>query len=189
MIGRLIRWTIGLLVLASIGEMIAAFITKQRTPSVGDADSDEVALVTIFEPLEFTSTATAFRGGSLLCWYGGGDLDLRDASLDPDGAHLTVKVIMGGGRVLVPDEWIVETHVAPILGGVADTREARERPADAPRLILDGFTVLGGFAIMSSRPEAAIDVAETIQAAKDQASAAVDDANDAVTELVPALDV
>ena len=120
MIGRLIRWTLGLLVLASIGEMIAAFITKQRTPSVGDADSDEIALVTIFEPLEFTSTATAFRGGSLLCWYGGGDLDLRDASLDPDGAHLTVKVIMGGGRVLVPDEWIVETHVAPILGGVAD---------------------------------------------------------------------
>jgi hypothetical protein len=189
MIGRLIRWTLGLLVLSSIVEMIAAFVVKTRTPSVGEPESDEVALVTIFEPLAFESTAKAFRGGSLLCWYGGGDLDLRDASLDPDGAHLTVKVMMGGGRVLVPDEWIVENHVTPILGGVADTREARERPADAPRLTLDGFTALGGFAIMSSRPEAEIDVAETIQAAKDQASAAVDDANDAVTELVPALDV
>jgi hypothetical protein len=185
--------TLGALVLSSIGTMIAALVTKQRNPSVGDADSDEVDLVTIFEPLQFASTAKAFRGGSLLCWYGGGDIDLRDATLDPDGAHLTVKVIFGGGRVLVPDDWTVENHVTPIVGGVADTRETRERPADAPLLILDGFTAFGGFAIASSRPEADIDVAATIESAKAQAKSkakdAVDDTNDAVTELVPALDV
>lgn len=187
MIGRLVRWTLSLLVLSSIVDMVAAFIVKQRTPSVGEPDSDEIALVTIFEPLEFASTAKAFRGGSLLCWYGGGDLDLRDATLDPAGAALTVKAMFGGGRVLVPDEWIVENHVTPILGGITDTRKARERSADAPRLILDGFMTLGGFAIASS-PQAEIDVAATIQTAKAQASAAVDDASDAVTELVPALD-
>ena len=189
MIGRLIKWTLGALVLTSIGSTIAAFVMKQRNPSVGWADSDEIALVTIFEPLEFVSTATSFRGGSLLCWYGGGDIDLRGATLDPAGAHLSIKVLFGGGRVLVPDEWDVEMRVTPIFGGMVDTREARQRAADAPRLVIDGYTAFGGFAIDSSQPEAEIDLAETVDIASTTAAAAKDDIADAVTELVPALDV
>lgn len=185
MFGRLIRWTIGGLVLTTIGGMIAALVTKSRTPSVGEPESDEVALVTIFDALDFTSTAKAFRGGSAIVWYAGGDIDLREATLDPAGATLTVKVLFGGGRVLVPDEWNVDLHVNPILGGVADTREARDRAADAPRLVIDGYAAFGGFAVNSSRPEAEIDLPEAVASVKDAAG----DAADAVTELVPALDV
>jgi hypothetical protein len=49
----------------------------------------------------FHSTATAFRGGTLDCWYGGGIVDLRDATLDPAGAHLEVKAVFGGAQILV----------------------------------------------------------------------------------------
>jgi predicted membrane protein len=158
MIGRLIRFIIGGFVLTSIGAAIAAMVVKQRTPSIGAADSDEIAQVAIFEPLSFESTASAFRGGSLLCMYGGGDVDLRKATLDPAGAHLTIRTIFGGARLLVPDEWIVDMNVIGILGGVGDARPARERPADAPRLTIDGIAFFGGLGVDSLKRENEIDI-------------------------------
>ena len=58
-------------------------MAKRRLPSVGTEADDEVALTAILEPLEFESHATAFRGGTALLWFGGGDLDLRGVRLDP----------------------------------------------------------------------------------------------------------
>ena len=61
-----------------------------------------VRLVAIFSPVAFHSTASAFRGGTLDCWYGGGIVDLRDATLDPAGARLEVKAVFGGAQIVVP---------------------------------------------------------------------------------------
>jgi len=189
MIGRLIRWTLGAFVLTSIGAAITALIVKQRVPSVGTPESDEVALVSIFEPLEFASTAKAFRGGSVICLYGGGDIDLREATLDPAGAELWVKVAFGGGRLIVPDDWDVDVQVTSIVGGVGDVRESRTRPADAPKLTLSGIVFFGGFGIDSSKPEAEVDPIDPIQAVTDHTNGADHTMADAPTELLPALDV
>jgi hypothetical protein len=62
-------------------------------------------------------------------------------------------VLFGGGRIIVPDDWIVETHLTAIFGGVGDARLARDRSADGPRLIVDGIVVFGGFGIVSSKAE------------------------------------
>jgi len=155
--GRLFRWVIGLLVVSSIFELIAAYLVKHRTPSVGDPEDDEVALVAIFEPIKFVSTADAFRGGSALLWYGGGEIDLRGATLDPAGARLTVKVLTGGAQVIVPDDWQVDLQVVSILGGTGDARSAKGRLADAPRLVIDGFAAMGGIGITSSTTDLEID--------------------------------
>ena len=56
----------------------------------------------------------------------------------------------------MPDDWQVELKVIGIMGGVGDTRDMRGRPADAPRLIVDGFALFGGFGI-SSRPPDTLD--------------------------------
>jgi predicted membrane protein len=149
MVGRVIRWTLAAFVLSSIAAGIAALVMKRRTTSIGTPESDEVALTAIFEPVEFESTATAFRGGDLLCWFSGTDIDLRGATLDPGGAYLTVRVLFGGGRIIVPDEWQVDLDVTAILGGVGDARPMRARATDAPRLVVDGYVVFGGFAIES----------------------------------------
>jgi len=186
-IGRLIRWALGLFILTSIGGAIAALIVKQRTPSEGTPESDEVSLVSIFEPLTFTSRATAFRGGSLLCLYGGGDVDLREATLDSTGADLSVRLAFGGGRLIVPDEWIVEMHVLPIIGGVADVRPPRERPADAPKLVVDGFAIFGGLAVDSTRREESIDMTDAKSAMADAiagAKAKVNEARSAASTTV-----
>ncbi len=188
MIGRLIRMTLGAFIFTTIGTAIAALVIKQRTPSVGTPDSDEIALVSIFEPLDFVSTAKAFRGGSLTCWYGGGDLDLREATLDPAGADLEVRLVFGGGRLLVPDEWDVDLQLTSIFGGAGDMREARTRPADAPRLSVHGLAVFGGLGIDSSKREA--DIAASVQSlVADHTNGADTAMADAATELIPALDV
>ncbi len=151
--GRLIRWTIGGLIVAMGSLLAGAAVAKRRVPSVGNEDSNEVALTAILEPLAFESHSTAFRGGSLLTWFGGGDVDLRGVRLDPAGATLSVRTLFGGGRVLVPETWNVDLRVMAVFGGSADVRPAFERAPDAPTLVIEGVAVFGGFAVMSSNPE------------------------------------
>lgn len=74
---RLFR-ALGLTTLGAFaGFAIAAALVKRALPSRGDADSDEVALVTIFDGVALESRATPFKGGSMLAWFGGVAVDLR----------------------------------------------------------------------------------------------------------------
>ena len=90
-IGRPIALVTGGLMLASIAGAIAAHAAKARIERIEDPDADEVRLTAFFEPISFRSKAASFRGGSVDCWYGGGVIDLREATLDPAGAHLQVR--------------------------------------------------------------------------------------------------
>lgn len=153
MIGRLFRLVFGGLVLAFGSSLVGAAVAKRRYPSVGTDVDDEVAITAIMAPVEFESHATAFRGGSVLLWYGGGDMDLRGVRLDPGGAHLTIRAIFGGGRLIVPETWNVDLAMTSVFGGCTDLRPAFDRAPDAPHLIVDGFNIFGGIAIFSSKPE------------------------------------
>ncbi len=141
---RVVRLLLRLAILSWIGAAIGAVVAKSKLRSAGGPSDDEVDLVAIFEPIRFTSLA--------LFWFGGGDIDLRGATLDPAGATLTIRAIFGGGRILVPESWRVELRVFSILGGAADTRATADRPADAPTLVVDGCAFMGGFAIFSEAP-------------------------------------
>jgi hypothetical protein len=83
--------------------------------------------------------------------FGGGTLDLRGATLDPNGAHLRTTTLFGGGEILVPESWIVETRIVG-LGGVGDARTTAataETDPTAPKLVIDGVVAFGGFGILS----------------------------------------
>ena len=153
MLGRIIRRIVVAFVAITSISALAAVVAKRSIVSEGGPDSAEIDLATIFDSVELESRASSFRGGSLLCWFGGGTLDLRGATLDPAGARLTIRAIFGGGLLIVPDDWLVDLQVIGIMGGVGDSRDVRGRPADAPRLIVDGFAFFGGFGISSRPPE------------------------------------
>jgi hypothetical protein len=152
----LIRRIIGLafvgLGAVMVGGAVTALSVKQRTVSTTDEDANEVTLASIFGPLAFHSTAKAFTGGSVECWYGGGVLDLRDAVMSPEGATLRLRAIFGGGQILVPPTWTVVTNVAG-FGGVTDVRTAAGSSDDAPRLTIDAVVFAGGFAVTSELAE------------------------------------
>jgi hypothetical protein len=152
-VGRTVAVFTGGLMLASIAGAIAARAAKERVERVEDPESDEVRLTAIFEPISFHSSAKNFRGGTVDCWYGGGVIDLRDATLDPAGARLRVRAIFGGGQILVPETWRVTSKIVGI-GGLGDARPPVEHSADAPHLTIEGVAILGGFGVMSEISEA-----------------------------------
>jgi hypothetical protein len=136
--GKLVALLLGLVG----GFMAAAAVVKRAVPSVGDAESDDVALVAVFDGVDLKSRATAFRGGSMLAWFGGVDADLREAELAP-GARLTVAAIFGGIGLRVPPGWRVESSVRTVGGGVGVSGEDPDDP-EAPVLAVDGFILCGG---------------------------------------------
>jgi hypothetical protein len=144
---------LGLLLLVFWGGfMAAAAAVKRVLPSRGDSESDEVALMAVFDGQELRSEARAFRGGSMLAWYGGIDADLRDAQLAPGGAHLSVGALFGGVSIRVPSGWRVEKTMRAVAGGVEVSGENPEDP-DAPTLVLDGYALCGGVAVSRKQPE------------------------------------
>ncbi len=133
-----------LFVLAAMG---LAFV-KRRAVVPQEPDADEVDLVASFGPLDYKSTSTAFRGGRVETWFGGGVVDLRQATLDPMGATIEVNALFGGGNLVVPEDWNVETKVAGI-GGIGDGRPQRDRSPEAPTLRVEGIALFGGWGITS----------------------------------------
>jgi hypothetical protein len=128
--------------------VIAAAFTKRALPSRGNATSDELELVAVFDGIDLRSQASEFKGGSMLSWFGGISLDLRDAVL-AERARLSVNTFMGGIAIKTPPGWRVEGNVKSLFGGVKVETPARD-DAGAPVLTIDGMALLGGIAIDGS---------------------------------------
>jgi len=153
-VGGVIRLAWAGLMVAMAAAALAALNVRRRIVPKDEPDADEVQLVATFEPILFESTASGFRGGKVDLWFGGGIIDLRNATLDPAGARLAVRAMFGGCQVLVPESWYVTTRVLGI-GGAGDGRPKVDRPLDAPQLTVEGTALFGGVGIASEIPEEA----------------------------------
>jgi hypothetical protein len=127
------------------GLIASAAFAKRAVPSRGDEDSDEVALVAILDGIDLKSRAQSFKGGSMLAWFGGIAVDLREAELAP-GARLSVRTLFGGIAVKTPPNWRVESKLAAIAGGIEAQTPAQDDPV-APVLAVDGLALFGGIAV------------------------------------------
>ena len=161
---------------------VAALMTKRRYADEGRGafvpDADDLDTALIFEGGEYASNASAFTGGELLTWYGGGRLDLRGATLAPGGADLRIRAIFGGVQLVVPTTWRVEaTTTTPMMGGVANATTAPADP-DAPVLRVSVLAVFGGVAIANEAgaPVFETDIGEIIRDATEAAQDAVEQA-------------
>ena len=136
------------LMVSTLAMAIASRASTKRVTAI-DPEADEIRLRADLGPLAFTSRAKAFKGGTIDCWYGGGFVDLREATLDPAGARLRVRAVFGGGQLIVPDGWRIVRLVRGI-GGLTDLRPATERGLDAPVLTIEGLALFGGFSVEST---------------------------------------
>jgi hypothetical protein len=90
-----------------------------------------------------------WKGGELGVTAGGVELDLRQARLDPEGAVLAVRVVMGGIDIRVPDTWQVHFDVVPFLGGADNMTRSTQGVGSAPRLRIVGNVTLGGVTVQN----------------------------------------
>ena len=147
-LARLLGLAIGVSVVAGIASSLAALRLKQSAPPRPGAADDEIDLVVVMDGTSFASTAGAFRGGRVISWYAGTDVDLREAVLDTAGAHLEIRTVFGGTRVVVAPGVPVRTSGPAIFGGVMKPSVANEPASDAPGLEIGGCTVFGGLQIV-----------------------------------------
>ena len=134
------------------GMFASGALLQRAFPSRGDEESDEVALVAALTGVQLKSRAKAFRGGSMISWFGGIAVDLREAELAP-GARLDLRSILGGIAIRVPAGWRVVSNVHALGGGVEIAVPEPDDP-EAPTLTLDGMTVLGGVAVGAKAADA-----------------------------------
>jgi Cell wall-active antibiotics response 4TMS YvqF len=153
---RLLRTLVIFELGAWVGAATAAAVAKRVLPSRGDENSDEVALVAIFDGIDLKSRAQAFRGGSMFAWFGGVAVDLTEAKLAPD-ARLTIGALIGGVDVKVPSDWRIVSTARAIVGGISDDVPEPTDP-DAPTLVVESTAALGGISI---RAAAAVTADET----------------------------
>ncbi|OAI44590.1 hypothetical protein AYO38_00415 [bacterium SCGC AG-212-C10] len=127
----------------------AATVVKLLRPSRGDADSDDVALASIWTGTDLRSRSQAFRGGSVISWFGGTQLDLRDATLAAP-ATLRTNALFGGILVIVPEGWLVESRVRSIAGGVdLPWTDAQVHDPGVTVLELEGYAIFGGISVQT----------------------------------------
>jgi hypothetical protein len=157
-----------------LSTLVIAFATRstaRKATAAIEPDADEIRLRTALGPLAFSSRAGSFRGGFVDLWYGGGFIDLREATLDPDGAHLQVRAVFGGGQIVVPETWRVTTRVRGI-GGLRDVRAGADLPLDAPHLTITGLALFGGFTVQTELPPHADEIVEAVARAEGSRPAA-----------------
>ena len=139
---------LGLLALAGLAiPPVAAFAEKRRRAEqpLPDPTQDEIDVATIFDGADITWEALSFRGGDVLCWYGGLTLDLSAVKVDPAGAFLRVRCFFGGLDLVVPEGCPVHVRSRAIMGGVGDMTDQRD--VAGPTLVIDAMSVFGGVGI------------------------------------------
>jgi predicted membrane protein len=119
--------------------------------------SERLSIFAVWSSVRRASAASPFRGGDITAIMGGGQLDLRLATIPPgEEAILDIVAVMGGVELLVPSTWEVSTPILPFMGGVEDKRfpplpndpNAGRKDAGG-RLVLRGLVMMGGVHIKS----------------------------------------
>jgi hypothetical protein len=117
--------------------------------------SERLSMFAVWSSVRRASVASPFRGGDITAIMGGGQLDLRLATIPPgEEAILDIVAVMGGVEILVPSTWEVSTPIFPFMGGVEDKRfpplqDPNAVRKESGRLVLRGLVMMGGVHIKS----------------------------------------
>ncbi len=156
-LGRLLGLVIGFSLGAGIASALAAVSYRKKAPPLPDAAADEIDLVAVMDGARLASTAASFRGGRVICWYAGVDLDLREATFDPAGVDLEVRTVFGGTRVVVAPGVPVTASGPTVFGGRTTETNGHAADVDRPGLRVTGFTLFGGLQIVAAERGEAIE--------------------------------
>lgn len=117
---------------------------QKPVESAGDFSS-RLNVFAIWGGGEYRIRTKNFKGGDLVAFMGGFDIDLRDADIEGSEATINVNAFMGGGVIRVPETWAVSMRVAAFMGG--HSLKAREGAQVTKSLIVKGMAIMGGIEV------------------------------------------
>ncbi|NGO77262.1 DUF1707 domain-containing protein [Streptomyces sp. YC504] len=90
---------------------------------------------------------TAPRRFNCFAFWGGGEIDLREAHFEDREIVVNCVAIMGGMSVIVPPGVEVVVRGFGIMGGFDHREEGVPGDPGAPRVVLTGFALMGGVGV------------------------------------------
>lgn len=118
-------------------ELSEPFVTEDESFAQGAA----------FDGFRIEVKSRKFRSGTVTAVLSGVTVDLRDASLSPDGATLSVQSALSGITILVPRDWEIVCDVEAVCGGISGDRRSSATGGARPRLRVTGTVVAGGLSV------------------------------------------
>lgn len=92
---------------------------------------------------DFKVTTNDFKGGKISTFFGGANIDMRDAKIAKGKtARLYTDNVFGGTKIIVPKTWKVEGSFSGFLGGFHNATVIPAKPEAT--LIVKGTGTLGG---------------------------------------------
>lgn len=125
--------------------LILVWRAYQQPRATGGVLSPHLNVFAVLGGGEYRIRAKNFRGGDLVAFMGGFDVDLRDADIEGSEATITVNALMGGGVIRVPETWAVSMRVTAFMGG--HSLKAREGVQVQKTLIVKGIAIMGGIEV------------------------------------------
>lgn len=104
---------------------------------------DVIEEVSVFGGRDRKVNSDKFRGGEVVSVFGGGKLDLTNATLVPEGAEIEIVSVFGGSTLIVPSDWNVKLEVFNIFGGFSDKRMKAQVDLNKV-LVVKGVAIFGG---------------------------------------------
>jgi hypothetical protein len=88
----------------------------------------------------------------VFAFWGGAELDFREADLPAGVTEVTVIAVMGGAEIKVPPDLHVETGGIAIMGGFEHMGTAAPASSNMPTLRINGLALMGGVDIQVRLP-------------------------------------
>ena len=145
MVVNLDFWQFWPLLLVLIGASLVWQSLRGRSAAAVADTYSTISAVAVLGGVKRGNNSKSFRGGDLTAVLGGCEVDLRQAAIDGE-AVIDVFAMWGGIELRIPDDWVVNVRVTPLLGGVEDKTRPPQSPS-AHRLTLRGLVIMGGIEV------------------------------------------
>ncbi len=110
---------------------------------------DVLDSVSIFGGVKKVVTSKNFKGGDIVCFMGGAEINLSQADIQ---GPVTIELFQafGGTKLVVPPHWEIRSEAVAIFAGIEDKRPPQPGVFDPNKiLIINGTTIFGGIEIKS----------------------------------------
>jgi predicted membrane protein len=133
------------LILFGANMLVRNVSRRSKAEDVASEDASQFDDFAFLGGVKRSIATSDFRGGSASAFMGGVDIDLTRARMQGDRAVINVFTMMGSIVLRIPEDWVVQSNVTALLGGVDDKTRPPAEPVGT--LVLEGSAVMGGIEI------------------------------------------
>lgn len=121
----------------------------QQVNEEDSSDDDRLEAVVVFGSTKKNIISKDFKGGEVVCVFGGAEINLSQADINGKVVLEFVQVF-GGTTLIVPPHWQVNyQETVAFLGGIEDKRTDNKNTEPNKILVLKGTSVFGAIDIKS----------------------------------------